>query len=155
MKEYKMLNQFEQQAKPPQITCDKWQANNQTFLKVKEKDGAQGGYKNYEEYVHTVNALHAMDQGDVTMFTHWFEKLGKHYNDTVTVTYSGLPRNPYAHMQPRNGAQSITFLDLAKHYEEKKEPKCTNLLKEKFAPSADALNDMPQNTVSRPGLGLI
>lgn len=146
-----MLTQFEKETKTPEIICDKWKKENQDFLKVKDNNGEQGGYKSYDEYVYTVNALHAMDHSDVDMFSYWFEKTGKHHSDTVVVNYSGLPRNPYASMQPRDGAQLITFLDLAKDYEKGKEPKCTNVLIEKFAPPEGVEIVVHKDAVTRPG----
>lgn len=154
-----MLPAFEQTkelatAETRQIECDKWKHESQEYLRRKDLDGAQGGYKSYAEYVITINALNAMDKGDVAGFEKWFAQLGKICTDTVTVSFNGLPRNPYSDSQPRNGCEQITFYHLAQYYEKNKgrDAKCTTLLKEKFAPQDGSVDAKPEKAVRKPGL---
>lgn len=119
------------------IECESLPDACHAYLKWKDFDGKQGNYNSYEEYTTTVCAINAMHAGDKDKFQSLMDKLGKHAEDTVMVTYQCTPRNPYSQLQSKDGVLDKTFLEIAKAL---KQTEIEKLLKERYSNSVQTEN---------------
>lgn len=124
-----MLNQFKLQAQDLKIECEEF--SQKEYLKTKDFDGDQGLFSNYDEYVNTVNLLNALSSGNQERFKSLMDKMALNSEYTINVTFGYGPRNPYSHMQTRNGSQNKTLLEIAEEYNQLD---FITLLEEQYAP---------------------
>lgn len=89
-------------------------------------------YDCYAQYVDTVNTLNAFLEGDHDKFQRNMSKLGKDYNFKITVTFPGIPFNPFG--LAYGGGEEKTLREIMTGYEKTPErARCLEIL-ENFSP---------------------
>ena len=105
------------------IECEAFFSENEKYLKEKLPNNPNPNdlcnkYKNYNQYVCTVNALNAFLNGNAERFKECINKLDVKPNFKIIVDFTGVPYNPFAGLgsQSFGGAVEKTFLDVVRTY---------------------------------------